>query len=231
MKFGSVCSGIEAASMAWQPLGWKAVAFSEIEPLNSLIYFYRRCAYRKQVWQLQLLGVGKSVAIRAKNDAVFKCMRSTIASFNYVVGVARGFIPAAAHALVAKHSAQSLHPAASICINRSLGKNVGLPFVPWDDAGTVSTVFSKSIHGSGLSCVMSLDESSRPAFVVHRRHFSLAPALAKSSWNDESFPVLVTLKVFPWASIGSNGRNVCSATTRASNHMHKSTFSSDKGLY
>ena len=32
MKFLSVCSGIEAASAAWTPLGWKAVAFSEIEP-------------------------------------------------------------------------------------------------------------------------------------------------------------------------------------------------------
>jgi DNA (cytosine-5)-methyltransferase 1 len=32
VKFLSVCSGIEAASVAWQPLGWKAVAFSEIEP-------------------------------------------------------------------------------------------------------------------------------------------------------------------------------------------------------
>lgn len=32
MKFLSVCSGIEAASVACNPLGWKAVAFSEIEP-------------------------------------------------------------------------------------------------------------------------------------------------------------------------------------------------------
>jgi len=32
MRFLSVCSGIEAASVAWQPLGWEAVAFSEIEP-------------------------------------------------------------------------------------------------------------------------------------------------------------------------------------------------------
>lgn len=32
MRFLSVCSGIEAASVAWQPLGWSAVAFSEIEP-------------------------------------------------------------------------------------------------------------------------------------------------------------------------------------------------------
>ena len=32
MRFGSVCSGIEAASVAWAPLGWKAAWFSEIEP-------------------------------------------------------------------------------------------------------------------------------------------------------------------------------------------------------
>jgi DNA (cytosine-5)-methyltransferase 1 len=32
MKFGSVCSGIEAASQAWHPLGWKAAWLSEIEP-------------------------------------------------------------------------------------------------------------------------------------------------------------------------------------------------------
>lgn len=32
MRFLSVCSGIEAASVAWNPLGWSAVAFSEIEP-------------------------------------------------------------------------------------------------------------------------------------------------------------------------------------------------------
>ena len=32
MRFGSVCSGIEAASVAWHPLGWNAAFFSEIEP-------------------------------------------------------------------------------------------------------------------------------------------------------------------------------------------------------
>lgn len=32
MRFGSVCSGIEAASVAWKPLGWAAAWFSEIEP-------------------------------------------------------------------------------------------------------------------------------------------------------------------------------------------------------
>lgn len=32
MKYASVCSGVEAASLAWIPLGWEAVWFSEIEP-------------------------------------------------------------------------------------------------------------------------------------------------------------------------------------------------------
>lgn len=31
MIFGSVCSGIEAASVAWHPLGWRAAFYSEIE--------------------------------------------------------------------------------------------------------------------------------------------------------------------------------------------------------
>jgi len=32
LRFGSVCSGIEAASMAWSVMGWGASFFSEIEP-------------------------------------------------------------------------------------------------------------------------------------------------------------------------------------------------------
>ena len=31
MRYLSVCSGIEAASVAWHPLGWEPLAFSEIE--------------------------------------------------------------------------------------------------------------------------------------------------------------------------------------------------------
>ena len=31
MKYGSVCSGIEAATCAWHPLGWEPSFFSEIE--------------------------------------------------------------------------------------------------------------------------------------------------------------------------------------------------------
>jgi len=32
VEYGSVCSGIEAATVAWEPLGWKAAFYSEIEP-------------------------------------------------------------------------------------------------------------------------------------------------------------------------------------------------------
>ena len=35
MNYLSVCSGIEAATVAWHPLGWKPVAFSEIERFPS----------------------------------------------------------------------------------------------------------------------------------------------------------------------------------------------------
>lgn len=37
MKYGSVCSGIEAASKAWEPLGWNPAWFSEIEPFPSAV--------------------------------------------------------------------------------------------------------------------------------------------------------------------------------------------------
>lgn len=41
MRFGSVCSGIEAASVAWNPLGWEAAWFSEIEPFPCALLAHR----------------------------------------------------------------------------------------------------------------------------------------------------------------------------------------------
>ena len=37
MKYGSVCSGVEAASVAWHPLGWEPQWFSEIEKFPSAV--------------------------------------------------------------------------------------------------------------------------------------------------------------------------------------------------
>jgi DNA (cytosine-5)-methyltransferase 1 len=42
VRFASVCSGIEAVSVAWSPLGWKAAFFSEIDkfPCAVLAHHY-----------------------------------------------------------------------------------------------------------------------------------------------------------------------------------------------
>ena len=37
MRYGSICSGIEAASVAWEPLGWEPAFFSEIDPDPSIV--------------------------------------------------------------------------------------------------------------------------------------------------------------------------------------------------
>lgn len=37
MKYATVCSGIEAPSLAWHPLGWEPVFFSEIEKFPSAV--------------------------------------------------------------------------------------------------------------------------------------------------------------------------------------------------
>lgn len=37
MIYGSICSGIEAATIAWEPLGWNAAWFSEIEAFPSAV--------------------------------------------------------------------------------------------------------------------------------------------------------------------------------------------------
>ena len=41
MRYISVCSGIEAASVAWGPLGWKCVGVSEIEPFPCSVLQHR----------------------------------------------------------------------------------------------------------------------------------------------------------------------------------------------
>ncbi len=41
MIYGSVCSGIEAATVAWQPLGWHAAWFAEIDPFARAVLAHR----------------------------------------------------------------------------------------------------------------------------------------------------------------------------------------------
>ena len=46
MNYGSICSGIEAASLAWNPLNWKARFFAEVEPFPSAVLCHRFNATR-----------------------------------------------------------------------------------------------------------------------------------------------------------------------------------------
>ena len=41
ITYGSICSGIEAATVAWHPLGWRAEWFAEIEPFPSAVLAHR----------------------------------------------------------------------------------------------------------------------------------------------------------------------------------------------
>ena len=46
MNYGSICSGVEAATLAWAPLGWKAVFFAETEPFPAAVLQQRFGATR-----------------------------------------------------------------------------------------------------------------------------------------------------------------------------------------
>ena len=41
MRYFSVCSGIEACSVAWEPLGWEPVGFCEIDPFPKAVLAHR----------------------------------------------------------------------------------------------------------------------------------------------------------------------------------------------
>lgn len=41
MRYLSVCSGVEAASVAWEPMGWTPVGFCEVDPFCSAVLRHR----------------------------------------------------------------------------------------------------------------------------------------------------------------------------------------------
>lgn len=57
MRYGSVCSGIEAASVAWRPLGWEAAWLAEIEkfPSKVLAHHYPTVPNLRDMRQLPML--------------------------------------------------------------------------------------------------------------------------------------------------------------------------------
>ena len=60
MRFGSVCSGIEAASIAYEPLGWSPAWFSEIEAFPSAVLAHH--------WP-EVPNLGDMLALPARVDA------------------------------------------------------------------------------------------------------------------------------------------------------------------
>ena len=46
MNYGSICSGVEAATLAWEHLGWIPLFFAEVEPFPSAVLCYRFGATR-----------------------------------------------------------------------------------------------------------------------------------------------------------------------------------------
>ena len=41
MVYGSICSGIEAVTVAWEPLGFRPAWFAEIDPFCSALLAHR----------------------------------------------------------------------------------------------------------------------------------------------------------------------------------------------
>ena len=75
MRYGSICSGVEAATLAWRPLGWKAVFFAEVEPFPSAVLCYRFKATRP------LRPLDPAVADNEKERKTRELWRRQIAGF------------------------------------------------------------------------------------------------------------------------------------------------------
>lgn len=71
-----------------------------------------------------------AVTVGAENDSVLQTMRTATSFGNDVVGIAGGFPPAAAHALVTEPATNGLHPGAAIRVGLSLGDDVGSSAIP-----------------------------------------------------------------------------------------------------
>ena len=67
-NYGSVCSGIEAASVAWHSLGWAPAWFAEIDPFPSAVLEHH--------WP-QVPNLGDFIPVSATGD-VFHTLRAAL---------------------------------------------------------------------------------------------------------------------------------------------------------
>lgn len=98
IRYGSVCSGIEAATAAWRPLGWEAAWFSEIEqfPCDLLAQKYpeienlggmtriaARCCFT--------IGGDAALAIESGAEQQFAVRRLTVTECERLMGFPDGY--------------------------------------------------------------------------------------------------------------------------------------------
>lgn len=75
MRFLSVCSGIEAASVAWAPLGWRAAALAEIDPFACAVLAARHGASRP-LFMPDPEAAGIAVKDRRKRAAAIRAVKA-----------------------------------------------------------------------------------------------------------------------------------------------------------
>lgn len=84
MRFGSVCSGIEAASVAWGPLGWNAAWLSEIDPFASAVLAHHypttpNLGDMNLVLRLLRAGLIEAPGVLSTRDNAFGCFLAGLA--------------------------------------------------------------------------------------------------------------------------------------------------------
>ena len=63
MRYLSLFSGIEAASVAWHPLGWECVGVAEIEPFPCAVLAHSPNIHRETASTVKRLRRGRSVSV------------------------------------------------------------------------------------------------------------------------------------------------------------------------
>lgn len=88
ITFFSVCSGIEAASVAWLPLGWKCAGVSEIEKFPSavLAYHYPRTPNLGDFTKIDVATIGRVDILCGGTP----CQAFSVAGLRGSLGDARG---------------------------------------------------------------------------------------------------------------------------------------------
>jgi len=93
MRYGSICSGIEAATVAWEGLGWRPAFFSEIDPFCSRLLAQRYPRVPNYGDFTQLLSPTHPVHAAERLDVLVggtPCQDFSIAGLRAGVGGARG---------------------------------------------------------------------------------------------------------------------------------------------